>query len=167
MNRLNFSAIYFCHFCHFWFRCLRKCRRHLCFDFVVLLFWRQRNRHFDEWHSVSNYVVSHFLRRANFVDSDVMVELEESLENCELNELQQKNYPWSAKKKNRQMKASFNAVENSPKRCSDVFLLFLVGLFQKRPRASFSKIKTKYQVMIFLSTVSQLTVALWAVERIG
>ena len=57
-----------------------------------------------------------------------------------------------------QENTSINALKNEL-RYSDVFVFILVALFQKRPKAAFSKIKTTRRVALFLSTFSQLAVA--------
>ena len=58
----------------------------------------------------------------------------------------------------RQENTSINAQENES--CySDIFLLFLVALFQKRPKAAFSKIKTTRRVALLMSTFSRLAAA--------
>ena len=57
-----------------------------------------------------------------------------------------------------QENTSINAQENES-RYSDIFVLILVALFQKRPKAAFSKIKTTRRVALFLSTFSRLAAA--------
>src|SRR6056300_228889 len=51
-------------------------------------------------------------------------------------------------------KKTFYAQENES-RYSDIFVLILVALFQKRQKAAFSKIKTTSRVALFLSTFSR------------
>ena len=58
----------------------------------------------------------------------------------------------------RQENTSINAQE-SELRYSDIFVLILVALFQKQPKAAFSKIKTTHRVALFLSTFSRLAAA--------
>ena len=58
---------------------------------------------------------------------------------------------------NRQENTSINAQENESS-YSDIFGLILVALFQKRPKAAFSKIIT-HQVALFLPTFSRLAAA--------
>ena len=58
----------------------------------------------------------------------------------------------------RRENTSINAQENES-RYSDIFVLTLVALFQKRPKAAFSKIKTKRRVALFLSTFSRVAAA--------
>ena len=58
----------------------------------------------------------------------------------------------------REENTSINAQENES-RYSDFFVLILVALFQKRPKAAFSKIKTTLRVALFLSTFSRLASA--------
>ena len=58
----------------------------------------------------------------------------------------------------RQENTSIHAQENKS-RYSDIFVFILVALFQKWPKAAFSKIKTKYQVVLILSTFSRLAAA--------
>ena len=55
----------------------------------------------------------------------------------------------------RQENTSINAQENES-RDSDIFVLILVALFQKRPKAALSKIKITRRVALFLSAFSQL-----------
>ena len=59
---------------------------------------------------------------------------------------------------NRQENISIDAQENEL-RYSDIFVLILVALFQKRPKAAFSKIKTTSRVTLFLSAFSRLAAA--------
>ena len=49
---------------------------------------------------------------------------------------------------------SINAQENES-RYSDIFVLILVALFQKRPQAAFPKIKATLRVGLFLPTFSR------------
>ena len=55
----------------------------------------------------------------------------------------------------RQEDTSINAQENEL-RNSDIFVLILVAVFQKRTKAAFSKIKTTIRVALFLSFFSRL-----------
>ena len=67
----------------------------------------------------------------------------------------QNNHTFHNKIENRQENTSINAQENES-RYSDIFALILVALFQKQPKAGFSKIKTTRRVALFLSTFSRL-----------
>ena len=58
----------------------------------------------------------------------------------------------------RQGNTSIDAQENES-RYSDIFVLIVVALFQKRPKAAFSKIKTTRRVALILSTFSRLAAA--------
>ena len=58
----------------------------------------------------------------------------------------------------RQENTNINAQENES-RYSDIFVLILVALFQKRPKAAFLKIKTTRRVALFLSAFSRLAAA--------
>ena len=49
--------------------------------------------------------------------------------------------------RSREENTSYNAQENES-RYSDIFVLILAALFQKRPKAAFSKIKTTCQVAL-------------------
>ena len=55
----------------------------------------------------------------------------------------------------RQENTSINAQENES-RNKDILVLILVALFQKKPKAAFSEIKTTSRVALFLSPLSRL-----------
>ena len=60
--------------------------------------------------------------------------------------------------RSRQENTSINAQENES-RYSDIFVLILVALFQKKPKAAFSEIKTTCRVALFFATFSRLAAA--------
>ena len=58
----------------------------------------------------------------------------------------------------REENTSINAQEYESRYC-DIFVLILVALFLKRPKAAFSKIKITHRVVLFLTTFSRLAAA--------